>query len=85
MVLAVGKEVFYVEVEEGNLHQVSTATIEYEVACVDVTPNLSHEKSDLVAVSHSIRLSRPLVQFLLWRIMSCCGTNICIINSFSVL
>jgi len=50
MVLAVGKEVFYIEVEEGNLHQVSTATIEYEVACVDVTPNLSHEKSDLVAV-----------------------------------
>ena len=60
MVLAVGKEVFYIEVEEGNLHQVSTTTIEYEVACVDVTPNQAHEKSDLVAVSVQNYLSTLL-------------------------
>ena len=50
MLLAIGKEVFYIEIEEGNFHQVSSSSIEYEVACVDVTPDISKEKSDLVAV-----------------------------------
>lgn len=49
LLLAVGKEVFYLEVRDGNLHQVSSTVLEYEVACLDVTPEVKKEKSDVVA------------------------------------
>jgi DNA damage-binding protein 1 len=38
VVCAVGSELFYLEILDGSLKQISTCTMEYEVACVDITP-----------------------------------------------
>ncbi|XP_071476122.1 DNA damage-binding protein 1-like [Diadema antillarum] len=38
IVCAAGCEVFYLEISEGEVQQVSTTTMEHEVACLDVTP-----------------------------------------------
>ncbi|XP_038067172.1 DNA damage-binding protein 1-like [Patiria miniata] len=37
-VCAVGKDIFYIEIHEGELRQISTVTMEHEVACLDITP-----------------------------------------------
>lgn len=50
LIVAVGKEVFYFEIEDENLKQSSTISLDFEVACLDVTPSDDEEKSDLVAV-----------------------------------
>lgn len=50
-VLAVGSEIFYLEVLQGELKQVSKAVMEHEVACLDISPlkdGATH--SDLCAV-----------------------------------
>lgn len=51
MVCASASEVFYIDILDGRLEQKSSVTLEYEVACLDISPleeNGSH--ADLVAV-----------------------------------
>ena len=38
VVCAAGPALFYLEVKEGDLTQVSETTLEHEVACIDITP-----------------------------------------------
>ncbi|XP_072033765.1 DNA damage-binding protein 1-like [Amphiura filiformis] len=38
IVCAVGKDLFYLEIHEGEVRQMSTVTMEHEVACLDITP-----------------------------------------------
>jgi len=47
MMLAIGKEIFYMQIQEANLKQIGTTTLEHEVACLDITP--LDKESDIVA------------------------------------
>ncbi|KAL3841910.1 hypothetical protein ACJMK2_019999 [Sinanodonta woodiana] len=38
VVVAVGSELFYLKIQDGSLKQISTAIVEHEVACLDITP-----------------------------------------------
>jgi DNA damage-binding protein 1 len=38
IVCALGRDVYYIKIEAGNLKAISTSTLEYEVACLDLTP-----------------------------------------------
>eukprot|EP00111_Clytia_hemisphaerica_P011207 TCONS_00032834-protein len=62
LVLAVGKEVFHFEIEDENLKQTCSTVLDYEIACLDVTPADNEEASDLLAVGLwtdiSVRLLR---------------------------
>ncbi|XP_030845179.1 DNA damage-binding protein 1 [Strongylocentrotus purpuratus] len=49
VVCAAGSDIFYLEIFEGEVRQVSTVTMEHEVACLDITP-LTGDFTDLCAV-----------------------------------
>ncbi|XP_064600976.1 DNA damage-binding protein 1-like [Liolophura sinensis] len=51
VVCAVGSQVFYLEIAPGEIKQISTATMEHEVACADISPlRADSEKADLCAL-----------------------------------
>lgn len=52
IVCAVGSEVYYLEIFEGEIKQISTTTMEHEVACLDITPMSgdTSARSDLCAI-----------------------------------
>lgn len=51
VVACVGSELYYLELLQGDIKQVSTSTMEHEVACVDLTPlREGEEKSHLCAI-----------------------------------
>ncbi|KAK2168127.1 hypothetical protein LSH36_20g08004 [Paralvinella palmiformis] len=51
VVCAVGSELFYLEIHPGEVKQISTTTIEHEVACLDITPLTdSSSRSEFCAV-----------------------------------
>ena len=53
LVLASGRTLFYIEVNEGKLVQSQEVSMEHEVACIDITPLGSEEentKADICAV-----------------------------------
>ncbi|CAH3106628.1 unnamed protein product [Pocillopora meandrina] len=51
LVLAVGCELYYLEIIAGNLNLISHTTLEHEVACLDITPTYdSDTRAQLVAV-----------------------------------
>ncbi|KAL5007237.1 hypothetical protein ScPMuIL_016043 [Solemya velum] len=51
VVVAVGNQLYYLEIFPGELKQISMTTTDYEVACVDITPlKEGSEKSSLCAV-----------------------------------
>jgi len=49
MLLAVGSEVFHLKLGKASLTQICNVTLEYEVACLDITPDEGKEEPDLVA------------------------------------
>nr|XP_054761206.1 DNA damage-binding protein 1-like [Lytechinus pictus] len=49
VVCAAGSDIYYLEIFEGEVRQVSTLTMEHEVACLDITP-LTGDFTDLCAV-----------------------------------
>lgn len=51
VVCAAGSVVFYIEVKDGKLVQNGDTTLEFEVACIDITPlNEGETKSQIAAV-----------------------------------
>ncbi|XP_037087603.1 DNA damage-binding protein 1-like [Pollicipes pollicipes] len=48
---AVGSELFYLEIADGEVVLKSTATLEHEVACIDLTPAGGRTRAHLVAVA----------------------------------
>lgn len=51
VIIAVGSQLFLLNILPGEVKQVSTTTMEHEVACIDITPlRDGEEKSDLCAV-----------------------------------
>lgn len=51
LVVASACDLYYIDIKDGELVQTSHKTLEYEVACLDITPlDDSSLKSDLVAV-----------------------------------
>ncbi|XP_048584985.1 DNA damage-binding protein 1 [Nematostella vectensis] len=51
VVAAVGSELYYIEIMPGELRQISQVTLEYEVACLDITPTVEGKsRADMVAV-----------------------------------
>lgn len=51
VVCAAGPILFYLEIKEGKLSQNGDTTLEYEVACIDITPlNEDDKKSEIVSV-----------------------------------
>ncbi|CAH3044667.1 unnamed protein product [Porites lobata] len=51
LVVAVGCDLFYMELTVGQINLISQTTMEHEVACLDITPTFeSNTRADLVAV-----------------------------------
>ncbi|XP_060580249.1 DNA damage-binding protein 1-like [Ruditapes philippinarum] len=51
VVVAAGSELFLLEIQAGEIKQVSTTVVEHEIACVDITPQVEGQnKSDIVAI-----------------------------------
>ncbi|XP_070551484.1 DNA damage-binding protein 1-like [Ptychodera flava] len=51
IVCAVGSELFYLEIHAGEVTQISTVTMDHEVACLDITPTVEgSDMADLCAV-----------------------------------
>ncbi|CAG5121930.1 unnamed protein product, partial [Candidula unifasciata] len=63
VVVAAGSELFYFEIENGKVTQKSHTTVEYEVACLDITPlHEDKEKSDVLAVGLWTDISARLLK-----------------------
>ncbi|ESO97964.1 hypothetical protein LOTGIDRAFT_209160 [Lottia gigantea] len=50
VVIAVGRDVYYLEIQSGQITEISNATMEHEVACIDISTLKEGEKSELCAV-----------------------------------
>ncbi|XP_064399977.1 DNA damage-binding protein 1-like isoform X3 [Halichondria panicea] len=50
VVIAVGKKLFYLEITNDAIKQITEAVMEYEVACVDVTPLGDERKSSIATI-----------------------------------
>ncbi|XP_043235477.1 DNA damage-binding protein 1-like isoform X1 [Amphibalanus amphitrite] len=48
---AVGSDLFYLEIESGEVVQKSMTTLEHEVACIDLTPSAGQQRAELAAVA----------------------------------
>jgi len=68
--VASARDVFYIEIEDGQLVEKSRKELEYEVACLDITPlGDGKGKADLVAVGlwtdiSAVILSLPTLEAL---------------------
>ncbi|BFZ05163.1 hypothetical protein BsWGS_08202 [Bradybaena similaris] len=63
VVVAAGSELFYFEIENGKVAQKSHTTVEYEVACLDITPlHEDKERSDVLAVGLWTDISARLLK-----------------------
>ncbi|XP_065647466.1 DNA damage-binding protein 1 isoform X2 [Hydra vulgaris] len=50
IVVSLGKELIYLEVEDSNIRQISHSVLEYEVACLDISPKANETTSDRLCV-----------------------------------
>jgi len=51
VVVAVGSELYLLEIQKGSLQQISTTVVEHEIACVDITPQVEgQDKSDICSI-----------------------------------
>lgn len=70
IVVASACDVYYIEIEDGRLIQKSQKALEYEVACLDITPlEEGKNKSDLIAVGlwtdiSAVVLSLPALEVM---------------------
>uniref|UniRef100_A0A0B7AQY1 DNA damage-binding protein 1 n=1 Tax=Arion vulgaris TaxID=1028688 RepID=A0A0B7AQY1_9EUPU len=63
VVIAAGSELFYFEIENGKVTQKGHATVDYEVACLDISPlREDSERSELLAVGLWTDISSRLLK-----------------------
>ncbi|KAG1672861.1 DNA damage-binding protein 1 [Nymphon striatum] len=62
MLCAVAKELYYIEINDGNLKLISNTVLENEVACLDLTPLKENSKADLCAAGLWTDISARLLK-----------------------
>ncbi|CAH1785310.1 unnamed protein product [Owenia fusiformis] len=63
VVCAVGKEIYYLEIKDGSTTEISSTTMEHEVACLDITPlNEGSDRAHMCAVGLWTDISARILQ-----------------------